>query len=165
MFNSETGDVWEIESISEVTDVGAGASQAQSYIAALDLAAGKGLLHGRWGTTFEYDWNGLAGQFHLGLQSDWGERKRWEDNPFPGYDMVADFYEPGAIAYWFEQKEPVRVPVSIPQRYKKDIRQRGWSVTKEKIVTGLPQLQPVPITFDETCPLIPEILDLLELAL
>ena len=98
MFNSLTGDVWEIEPWYLANT---GQAQALGYVTDLNFASGTGLLQGQYLGFFPYNWNGT--QFRLGHRYDWPGR--YIQSPmrgFPAVDFVADYYSPGVIEYWVQ---------------------------------------------------------------
>lgn len=98
MFNSLTGDVWEIEPIYLANT---GQAQALGYVTDLNFAAGTGLLTGRYLGLIPYNWNGT--KFHLGYSYDWPGR--YVKSPMPGFpavDFVADYHSLGVIEYWVQ---------------------------------------------------------------
>lgn len=109
MFNSLTGDVFEIEPISNIP---AGQIQLLDYVALLQL--NRGSLHGTYLGQIPYDWTST--NFHIGLQSEWGEKYR--KHPlnlilYPYLDLVADYNSQGVIAYWLEFND--FLPILLPQ--------------------------------------------------
>jgi RHS repeat-associated protein len=108
MFNSLTGDVFEIEPISHILE---GQKQLLNYVVLLQL--NKSSLHGSYLGQIPYDWTDT--NFHLGFQSEWGEKFR--KHPlnliqYPYLDLVADFNSQGVIAYWLEFND--LLPVLLP---------------------------------------------------
>lgn len=100
MFNSLTGEVYEIEPLNPINNIYDGYVQVLGYIAALNDASIMGQLDGHY-LGIPYNWNVRA--FMEGGRSGWGWKYR--KSPLPGnpfVDLVADYYSPGMIAYWFE---------------------------------------------------------------
>ena len=127
MFNSLTGDVYEIEPILLIAS---GAIQVQGYVADLSIAAQANLLLGNHLLGGDYDWNQTP--FHIGLGSDWpGKyRKTPLSLAFPFVDLVADYVGNGVIAYWIEPNALAPVLLGKPLAglvpNKRLLRPRNW---------------------------------------
>lgn len=127
MFNSLTGDVYEIEPIFLVTS---GGIQVRGYVNDLSFAATSNLLLGSnyFGSVF--DWNKTP--FHVGLGLDWpGKYRKFPLHvAFPFVDLVADYVGNGVVAYWLEPN--VFAPVLLGKTIagivpnKRLLRPRGW---------------------------------------
>jgi hypothetical protein len=127
MFNSVSGDVYEIEPIFLKL---VGATQVQGYVADLNLAAQANLLVGIHLLGGNYDWHRT--HFNIGSGSDWpGKyRKTPLSGAFPFVDLVADFVGNGVIAYWIEPNAlaPVLLgkPIAGLVPNKRLLRPRNW---------------------------------------
>ena len=96
MFNSVTGDVYEIEPwFSQST----GAAQVTEYVVDLLAAAGRGALAGKY-LGIPYNWN--LTPFHVGTGGDWPGKFRTLMPGFPAVDLVADYAGQGVVIYWIE---------------------------------------------------------------
>jgi RHS repeat-associated protein len=91
MFNSSTGDVYEIEPIYLVPG---GVAQVMGYVNDLNNAALAQQLKGPF-----YDWNRTV--FHIGI-FDWPGKYRAPFQGSPVIDLVADYVGGGVVAYWLE---------------------------------------------------------------
>lgn len=102
MFNSLTGDVYEIEPIFLKRN---GMRQVLGYAGDLNVAAAVGRLNdaynGRYLGIFPYDWNTTS--FHVGTGMDWpGKYRKPLSAAFPFVDLVADYMGDGVVLYWLE---------------------------------------------------------------
>ena len=127
MFNSLTGDVYEIE---PVTNIGAGARQVWGYVADLSRAARGGLLDDWYLGIVPYNWNNTP--FHVGTGIDWpGQFRQSPLNlMFPFVDLVADYVGNGVVAYWLEPNANAIVLIGIPLAQwvpnQRIVRPRTW---------------------------------------
>jgi RHS repeat-associated protein len=115
MFNSLTGDVFEIEPINNIRE---GQRQVLDYVALLQQNRNR--LHGEY-LGQPYDWTNTI--FHIGFQKEWGEKYRKNPlNPifYPYLDLVADYNSQGVIAYWWEFNDLLLklIPVYLAQKAK-----------------------------------------------
>jgi hypothetical protein len=100
MFNSLTGEVYEIEPLFPIRSIYKGHIQVLNYISLLNYASTMGKLEGNY-LGIPYNWNGRP--FFEGGRAGWGLNYRKSPLPeYPLVDLVADYYSPGMIAYWFE---------------------------------------------------------------
>jgi RHS repeat-associated protein len=137
MFNSLTGDVYEVEPVYLMDNPNHGQAQAVQYVDWLLEAASdrwRALptdpIPGGQGRAV-IDWN--EAPYHLGTVIDWPGKMRRNMGSigYARWDIVADYYKPGVVVYWFEPSSriPVPVPTPYPQRdpNRRAIRPPGWS--------------------------------------
>jgi len=128
MFNSVTGDVYEVEPWFLAHSSHHGVTQANSYVVDLITASQRHLLSGSYAGIVQYDWNSTA--FHLGLGFDWPGKMREPMPGFPLVDLVADYTEPGVVSYWLEPNAlglaaiAASLPLVVPNR--RLVRPREW---------------------------------------
>ncbi|NMC13397.1 MAG: hypothetical protein GYA34_11015 [Chloroflexi bacterium] len=96
MFNSKTGDVYEIEPIYLKSQ---GKIQVKDYVYDLAAAGEVGLLEGTYGF-FKYNWNKTP--FHIGTGIDWPGKYQSIFLYNPLFDLVADYVGDGVVVYWLE---------------------------------------------------------------
>lgn len=129
MFNSLTGDVFEVEPWFLANSSRHGTSQALSYVNELMIAAAAGSLEGEYLFGIPYNWN--SAPFHLGIRGDWPGKFSSILPTFPLVDLVADYASPGLILYWIEPNEwglaaiAASLPLIVPN--KRLLRPQGWS--------------------------------------
>jgi RHS repeat-associated protein len=129
MFNSLTGDVYEIEPIYNLNELDS-RQQVTDYIVSLNNMRKNGKLSGVWNGYVPYDWNGTY--FHYGSEIEWGGKYREPLSIAPYLDLVADWYQDGEIAYWleFNTLTPVLIDVLGKQHKlvpnKNLLRERGY---------------------------------------
>jgi hypothetical protein len=97
MFNSLTGDVYEVEPTYLINNPKHGVPQATGYVQLLHQARSMGLLPTN---LFPNDWNIV--NYHLGNGGDWPGKLRTPYPGFPGINIVADYVSPGLVVYWYE---------------------------------------------------------------
>jgi RHS repeat-associated protein len=127
MFNSLTGDVYEIEPTGKQAE---GASQVIDYVSLLQTAAAAGQLKGVYDRLpfyrQEYNWNSTP--FHIGSGVDWpGKYRRPFLHPLSGVDLVADYIGQGVILYWLEPNIASLyglLPFTVPN--KRLVKPRNW---------------------------------------
>jgi RHS repeat-associated protein len=140
MFNSATGDVYEIEPWFAKHQ---GAAQVVGYVADLSNAAAAEKLAGKW-LGIRYNWNGTP--FRVGTGIDWPGKYRVPFAPnFPMFDLVADYVGQGVVIYWLEPNASlVVVPLGVAKRL---IRPNGWNPRRLE-----PGLRPAYVTsWGEAC--------------
>jgi RHS repeat-associated protein/uncharacterized repeat protein (TIGR01451 family) len=98
MFNSLTGDVYEIEPWYKYTE---GVAQVLRYMNELNSARIPPalLLQGTY-LGAHYDWNNTV--FHEGSRLDWPGKLRIPDPWYPYLNIVADYQAEGVVVYWHE---------------------------------------------------------------
>ena len=137
MFNSMTGDLYEVEPWFLANSPRHGAVQAAGYVTDLLAAASKGELTGTYGLVAAYDWN--LTPYHLGTGVDWPGKLQMPMPGFPYVDLVADYTGPGVIQYWFEPNAiglgalAASLPLIVPN--KRLVRPQNWQ-------PGTPVYQP-----------------------
>jgi RHS repeat-associated protein len=113
MFDSETGDVYEIKAWFEQAQ---GVVQVKMYVAELLAAATRGELAGeKLGRA--YNWNSTP--FHPGTRINWGAEFRIRMPGFPAADLVADCVGEGVVVYWLEPNSLsllAKVPFLVPNK-------------------------------------------------
>jgi len=141
MFNSVTGDVYEIE---PWFNRASGRVQVAGYVSELLTAASAGRLLGTY-FGIPYDWN--ATPFHIATGVDWPGKFRaplWPN--FPAVDLVADYVGDGVVIYWIEPNALAlfgALPFVVPN--KRLVRPPNW-------VPGQYALQPAyAIAWYEAC--------------
>jgi RHS repeat-associated protein len=119
MFNSVTGDVYEIEPWDKFKD---GALQVTGYVQDLQRASSLKSLVG-WYAGIQYDWNntefraGMGRLWPPGSLVDWPGKYRRAMPGAPVLDIVADYDSEGVVLYWLEPNVLVDyglLPFSIP---------------------------------------------------
>jgi len=150
MFNSLTGDVYEVEPVYN-TRPPHGQVQAQAYVDWLNDAAGIRALEviPIWGGQVN-NWNLTL--YDLGRPQDWPGRLRVTMAPVGYYFwyLIADYYEPGVVIYWFEPWSTIPYPLPFPYPYREPnrraIRRPGWS--------PVPVLEPSYVLVETGCELL-----------
>lgn len=121
MFNSLTGDIYEIEPWYLRSDA---LPQAMGYESDLQLASTLGALTGSY-LGQHYNWNSTP--FHVGNGEDWPGKFRFPYPNFPAVDLVADYTGPGTIVYWIEPNVLAiegAIPFLVPN--KRLVRPKDW---------------------------------------
>jgi hypothetical protein len=95
------------------------------------------------------NWNDAP--YHLGLGSDWpGKlRRNMASQGYPFWDMVADYYIPGVVIYWFEPTNAIPVPVPYP--YEEEARQPNRRAIRRPNWSPVPLRQPTYIIAEMGC--------------
>jgi hypothetical protein len=142
MFNSLTGDVYEIEPWFKRRQ---GAAQVVGYVNDLHRAAQTGLLTGKYLGITPYNWNTTP--FHIGTGIDWSGKYRSVMPGFPIVDLVADYVGQGVVLYWLEPNAlaaALTLPLIVPN--KRLVRPRNW------IPDQVPAYQPAYVlSWSEAC--------------
>jgi len=123
MFNSFTGDVFEIEPVGNLQE---GYEQVINYADKLNYAAENNNLPFTWNNTF----------FHSGTPEGWGGefRKSPLSWAFPFVDLVADYDSGGVVEYWIELNATAPILIEALDRKakivpnKRILRKRGFSL-------------------------------------
>ena len=128
MFNSITGDVYEIEPWFLRN---AGAVQVTGYVSDLEAAAIRGdLTDAYFGLPF--DWNQTL--FRVGTGLDWPGRLREKMPGFPLVDLVADYVGQGVVIYWLEPNAYTflgTLPFLVPN--KRLVRPPNWDPNRQVV--------------------------------
>ncbi|MCI0526643.1 MAG: RHS repeat-associated core domain-containing protein [Nitrospira sp.] len=120
MFNSRSGDVYEIEPwfMRKKAQTEASEKTVQLRRARPHL---NGVFQGQ-----PYNWTNTL--FQLGRGIDWPGKLRSDVPGFPNVELVADYVDPGSVIYWLEPK--VTVPVyaieNLEVTNKRLLRERNW---------------------------------------
>ncbi len=122
MFNSLSGDVYEIEPIGFEAD---GIRQVQEYVSDLLNAARNGELKGTYFGVARYDWNRTL--FHIGTGIDWPGKMRKPLFPYTDVELVADYTAQGIVVYWLERKAGVPDTQTVLVPNQKLLRPRDWT--------------------------------------
>jgi RHS repeat-associated protein len=121
MFNSLTGDTWEIEPVNLANTPGHGVDQTIQYRDELNIAAKHRLLDGYFAGVFHYDWNNV--KFRLGKRADWPGRLIQPLQGFPMAEFVADYQQPGLIVFWIR---PSAIGAALVLAGAKLVYDRQW---------------------------------------
>lgn len=123
MFNSFTGEVYEVEPwfLANSNAPGHGVQQAAQYV--LELGFARDRLFGDYIDGSQYNWGNVP--FHLGTGNDWPGKYRAVFPAVPTFDIVADYVQPGVISFWLEPNAGLAIPV--PYLIKKYVKPENWN--------------------------------------